>query len=331
MSKEIKLIQYDGKYEEKWDKFVLEESANGTFLQTRNFLSYHPQGRYEDGSLLFMNGTTIVAVLPAHIEKKDDCINFLSHQGSTFGGIVIGKNFCNISYIELIFKCFDTYIEEKGFNEVVMTKTSTIYQKADSNLIDYFLYINGFESSQELGYYIDFDDYNEEIISNFSSSRRRDYRYSLKNDFVFRQLETEEEIEEFYYVLCDNYRKFLKRPIHNLKELLDFKFSRLLQNVEFYGVYLEDELIAGGMVFLFEHDVMHTQYLAVKQEHTNLFANEFLYTNVIRIAQENNYKKLSFGTSTLEEGKILNRSLALYKEGFGTKEYINYRYKRVFK
>ena len=27
-----------------------------------------------------MNGTTIVAVLPAHIEKKDDCINFLSEE-----------------------------------------------------------------------------------------------------------------------------------------------------------------------------------------------------------------------------------------------------------
>lgn len=328
MSKEIKIIKYDKTYENKWDRFVLNECANGTFLQTRNFLSYHPQGRFEDHSLLFVNGTTIVAVLPAHVESRKNTARFLSHQGSTFGGIVIGQNYCNVSYVERILDSFEEYIKEKGFNEIVLKQTSQLYQKKDSNLIDYFLYLNGYECSQELGYYIDFDEYNKDIISNFSSSRRRDYRYSLKNNFNFRQLQTEKEIQDFYNVLCDNYTKFHKTPVHTFEELLDFKYSRMPQNIDFYGVYLEDKLIAGGMVFLFANGIMHTQYLAVKQEHRDLFANEFLYTNIIKLAQQNNYKKLSFGTSTLEEGKVLNRNLALYKEGFGTKEYINFRYRK---
>lgn len=328
MSKEVKIIEYDSIYEEKWDKFVLNESANGTFLQTRNFLSYHPQGRFEDSSLLFMNGTTIVAVLPAHVERQGDIVKFLSHQGSTFGGIVVDKSCCNISYLELILSHFEEYIREKGFTEIVLKQTSPIYQKTDSNLIDYFLYMNGYECSQELGYYINFDEYNEDIISNFSSSRRRDYRYSLKNNFTFRQLQTEKEIRDFYNILCDNYTKFHETPVHSLEELLNFKYSRITNSIDFYGVYIEDKLIAGGMVFLFADGIMHTQYLAVDQEHTNLFANEFLYTNIIKAAQLNNYRKLSFGTSTLEEGRVLNRSLALYKEGFGTKEYINFSYRK---
>lgn len=326
MSKEIKIIEYDNSYEEKWDKFVLNESANGTFLQTRNFLLYHPKGKFEDSSLLFMNGNTIVAVLPAHIERQGEIIRLLSHQGSTFGGIVVGKSFCNVSYVELILSRFEEYIIEKGFTEIVLKQTSLIYQKTDSNLIDYFLYINGYECSQELGYYIDFNEYNKDIISNFSSSRRRDYRYSLKNNFAFRQLQTEKEIHDFYIILCDNYMKFHETPVHTIEELLNFKYSRIPQNVDFYGVYMEDELIAGGMVFLFTNEIMHTQYLAVRQEHSNLFANEFLYTNIIETARRKGFKKLSFGTSTLEEGKVLNRSLALYKEGFGTKEYINFHY-----
>ena len=28
--------------EAEWDRFVMHESGNGTFLQTRNFLNYHP-------------------------------------------------------------------------------------------------------------------------------------------------------------------------------------------------------------------------------------------------------------------------------------------------
>ena len=31
--------------EAEWDRFVMHESGNGTFLQTRNFLNYHPAGR----------------------------------------------------------------------------------------------------------------------------------------------------------------------------------------------------------------------------------------------------------------------------------------------
>ena len=37
--------------EAEWDRFVMHESGNGTFLQTRNFLNYHPAGRFTDASL----------------------------------------------------------------------------------------------------------------------------------------------------------------------------------------------------------------------------------------------------------------------------------------
>lgn len=33
----IILVKYEDKYEKAWDRFVLRESINGTFLQTRNF------------------------------------------------------------------------------------------------------------------------------------------------------------------------------------------------------------------------------------------------------------------------------------------------------
>lgn len=328
MAKTIEIQEYTEFYKDRWDRFVLDESINGTFLQTRNFLEYHPADRFKDNSLLFLNGSNIIAVLPAHIQDDERKI-LNSHQGSTFGGIVVGKRFCKIGYMDLIFEKFESYLQGHNFKEVVLKQSGRIYQNMNSELLDYYLFMNNYTDLQEVGYYIDFDDYSEDIISNFSSSRRRDYRYSLKNEFVFRELITQDEIKEFYEVLCDNYKKFEKLPVHTLNELLDFKCSRLPQNVKFYGVYHENELVAAGMVFLFGKQVFHTQYLAVMQNRTNLFVNEFLYEKLIETARNDGFSTMSFGTSTLEGGKVLNRPLAQFKEGFGTKEYVNRIYRKI--
>ena len=45
------IVRYHDGMAAVWDQF-LQESVNGTFLQSRNFLSYHPQGRFDDWSLL---------------------------------------------------------------------------------------------------------------------------------------------------------------------------------------------------------------------------------------------------------------------------------------
>ena len=44
------VLPYTEEQQERWDRFVMEQSANGTFLQTRRFLYYHPAGRFRDDS-----------------------------------------------------------------------------------------------------------------------------------------------------------------------------------------------------------------------------------------------------------------------------------------
>ena len=252
-----------------------------------------------------------------------------SHGGSTFGGIIVGTQFFKITYMDVIFQLLKKYLAENDFGEIILKQTGDIYQTSNSALIDYYLFMNGYEAAQEVGFYIDFANYKDEIISNFSSSRRRDYRYSLKNNFTFKELETVEEITAFYGILCNNYEKFGKQPVHTLEELLEFKFERIPENTKFYGVFHDGEMIASGMAFLFGKNIFHTQYLAVLQNKTNLFANEFLYTNLIKTAKEEGFSIISFGTSTLEGGTVLNRPLAMFKEGFGSQAYVNRIYKKV--
>lgn len=182
----------------------------------------------------------------------------------------------------------------------------------------------------EVGFYIDFTEYKKDIISNYSYSRRRHYRYSLKNNFTFKELSSTESIIQFYKVLVNNYEKFGKTPIHTVEELLDFKNNRLKDETCFYGVFMDDQMIAGAMIFCFGNSVFHTQYLAVDQTMKSLFVNAYLYTSLIEAARDMGYRYLSFGTSTLEGGQVLNNNLALFKEGFGTKQYNNITYRKTF-
>lgn len=319
----LRVEQYFSGFENKWDKFI-KDSINGTFLQTRNFLNYHPKDKFNDNSLIIFKGEdTIVGVIPACVTFEDSQKNFYSHLGSTFGGIIINKFFNDVEHVGEMFNVINNYLKENNFNKIILKNTSDLFSRGNTKLIDYFLFKEGFLSYEEISFYIDFKDYKEDILSNFSSSRRRDYKYSLKSNLTFKKINTNEEIEKFYNILCNNLKKFNTKPVHTLNELFDLKENRLKGIIEFYGTFLNNNLIAGSMVFKFDNKVFHTQYLAADQNHLDLYPMNYLNTNLINTAKEEKFKYFSFGISTEEHGRILNYNLAKFKEGFGATYSIN--------
>lgn len=50
--------------------FVMYNSINGTFLQTRRFLNYHSKFRFKDASILFLFNENVVAVCPGCDEQN---------------------------------------------------------------------------------------------------------------------------------------------------------------------------------------------------------------------------------------------------------------------
>ncbi len=328
----LRIEQYNDKFEEKWDKFVLNNSINGTFLQTRNFLNYHPKDRFKDNSLIVFKGdNTIIAVIPACTIYEDEKKILYSHLGSTFGGIIINKSFNNIEHVENIIQVLNNYLNENKYNKIVLKNTSDIFSNGNVNLINYFLFKDNYLSYDEISFHIDFKEYKEDVISNFTASRRRDYKYSLKNNLEFKELTTINEIELFYNILCGNLNKFDSKPVHSLEELIDFKENRLKDIVDFYGVFQDDILIAGSMVFKFGSKVFHTQYLAADSKYLKMYPMNFLDTNLIEIAKEKGFEYFSFGISTENHGKILNNNLAEFKEGFGTIYSLNKTFYKEYK
>ena len=86
---------------------------NGTFLQTRRFLSYHPDGRFIDHSLLFYDTKGhLAAVCPACEIVEDGKKVFYSHKGSTFGGILIGIKDYKAEKVLALIRLLDEYVSK---------------------------------------------------------------------------------------------------------------------------------------------------------------------------------------------------------------------------
>lgn len=327
----LEIISYNDSYQERWDQFVINRSANGTFLQTKNFLNYHPKNRFIDASLMVMQGSNIVAVIPAccTMDQKLKC--FFSHKGSTYGGIVLNKEKYNVSTLDELIPALDDYLQANEYKRAIFKFPSGIFTILRMDLLDYYMSKQGYSQYNEVSFIVYTGSINDDLLAKMSGSRRRDYRYSLRNELKFQELRTKTEIEQFYNILCKNLLRFETTPVHTIDELFDFKEKRLVNIVNFYGVYYHELLIAGAMLFKFGNKILHAQYLAQNFEFSHLYPMVFLDFELIKLAQRNGFTYFSFGISTEEHGKILNKGLSLFKEGFGCEYCINRTYIKDFK
>jgi len=312
--------------ENEWDDFVLHKSMNGTFLQTRAFINYHPQGKFEDCSLCIRKGEELVATILACMVIENGKRTFFAHKGSTYGGICVSPSIYSATAMDEIVGLIIQFIREQGIDKIYLKMVPDVYQKKNTDLVDYFLYKNGFICYNELNYYMHLQRYKEDIASQFTSGKRRDYRYSLKNNFSFQELTTREEIAEYYDVLQLNLKKLGLSSVHSLDELYDLKFNRFPEDIAFYGVFMEGKIIAGSMLFYFGDKVVHTQYLSSNENYLRLFPMDFLIYHLIQVALNRNAEIFTFGICTEDQGRYLNLGLSQFKEGFGTEFCINRSY-----
>ena len=321
---------YSEEYEDLWDKFVLEKSMNGTFLQTRKFINYHPKDRFTDASVMVFKGNDLVAVVLGCIVYEGETKVYFSHKGTTFGGYIVSKQIYNVSNLSEIMDLCEEYIKSLEVSSIFLKQTASIFHRESADLIDYFLYQKGYKEYSELNFYMNLDKYKEDVISCFTSGKRRDYRYSLKNAFEFRALERN-EIKDFHRILTMNHDRLELPTIHTVQDLLDLKYERFSDRIDFYGVFYEGNMIAGSMIFKFGEGVYHTQYLCSDDAYLKLFPMDFLITNLIEQAVKEEMNVFTFGICTEDRGRYINFGLSRFKEGFGAKYCINKSFEKMIK
>lgn len=141
----------------------------------------------------------------------------------------------------------------------------------------------------------------------------------IKEGVYVKELNTQEEIGEFYNILCGNMEKYDVNPVHTLEELIEFKNHRLRNECGFFEVYKENQMLAGAKMFYFpKMSCAHTQYLAARQEYNKLSPMTFIYYAMINEMKNRGYARVSWGIATGDLGQVLNMGLITSKEEFGS-------------
>lgn len=321
----FKITLYDKGMEFLWDDFVMEKSLNGTFLQTRRFLNYHPENRFVDSSLLIYDKSRIVAVCPACEEYKGRKKIFFSHRGSTFGGLIFSPKYYHAEKVIKVIRSLDVYLRDNGFEKSVLKITPDLFSKSSSALLQYCLFNQGYQTNMELNTYVDLKKIPDNVLENFDRNKKRNIEKCLNYKLEFRELENDGEVEDFYHLLEKNLEKYQLKPIHTVNEIKEFRNQRLCNETEFYGVFCNNEQIAGGMMFIFNQTgVIHAQNLSADYTFTEYSPITYLYYKIIEKAKVKGYSKLSWGISTENGGKDLNLTLVRNKESYGSEYSINH-------
>lgn len=326
---EYQVEWYDNVHFEEWDQFIQEKAVNGTLLQMRKFLSYHPVERFKDCSVIVKEKEAIVAVCPACELCENGNKVFMSHGGSTYGGLIVSANVCHhIENIRQIIKVVENFLRNFGFSKIIYKQTPDLLSLSKNDLLDFCLRYEGYDERQELNLYIDFENYSEPITINFNKERRRWVKKCTNERMELKELQTKDEISVFHDILSENLKKYEKFPAHTVEEMLLLR-NILKDEVKFWGIGFNGQMAAGAMTFYFKKvRCMHTQYLAADPELNEYSPMSFLYYSIIDYAMKQGYRNVSWGIITDHEGNV-NWNLCRTKESYGSMHAINRIYTKM--
>lgn len=324
----LSIKKYEEAWENQWDDFVLNQSVNGTFLQTRNFLNYHPRDRFVDAShMVFDAKGRIIAVCPACLVNMDGKNTLYSHRGSTYGGIIISEKWYKTHKVIEIIKALESQWADEKIERVILKQTPDILSARDNALIDYCFYYLRYEAKLELNLYVDIFNCKENLLSGIAQGKRTNVHNCEKAGCECRKLQTTQEIENFHRLLRITLQKYGKEPVHTIEELLEFKDKRLKDECDFYGIFQGNKMLAGAMMFYFcKEKVAHSQYLCADPEYHTLSPMSYMYYSMLCEARKKGYERVSWGIVTEDMGMYLNEGLTMSKEAFGSTYGVNRTY-----
>ena len=298
----FQIRRYTAACADEWNRFVAE-SKNGTFLFDRRYMDYHAD-RFEDHSLMFYDGSRLLAVLPAHLSGDTLC----SHNGLTYGGLLMSRRLTVVQTLRL-FRELNDYLRAEDIRHVSYKCIPWIYHRLSAEEDLYALY-------HECRARIVARDFATNIFLSggmrWDRVRRRGVTRARKAGV---SMECSDDYAAFWEVLTQNLlSKYGVRPVHTLQEI-ELLHSRFSENIRLYQA-LRDGQVLGGVVLYVSPQVVHAQYSSATPEGKKLGVIDLLYDRIF--SDYRDYPYFDFGRSTEQpDGSGLNEQLVFQKEGFG--------------
>ncbi len=297
--------KYKTDHKQLWNTFI-SEAKNATFLFQRDFMEYHSD-RFVDHSLLIFKAETLVAVLPAN--RAGETVH--SHQGLTYGGLVIKDNLKLKDTLD-VFNSVLQFLETEGVKTCVIKVLPSIYTTAPSEGLDYLLFI--LKSDLFRKDVLSVIDY-KAVPKTLSKVRKRGLKRAEKHGLIIKE---ESNFEGFWNtVLIPNLEKrFNKKPVHSLAEIKQLH-QQFPNKIRQFNVYYNNTIVAGTTIFETK-TVAHAQYISAIENKQELGSLDVLFHHLIHtVFKEKHY--FDFGISNENQGKNINEGLLYWKESFGAR------------
>jgi hypothetical protein len=303
----FKIIKYTSEYYNLWNDFVAN-AKNATFLFHRDFMEYHSD-RFQDYSLLVLDEKdNLKAILPANILDN----KLYSHQGLTYGGIVIDSTLKIEKFISIYSEILH-FLNENNIEQIHFKLFPSFYCSQPSEELNYVLFLSEAKlNRRDTLVTIDLQS-QFKIDSNRVEGVKRAEKLGLK-------IKKEIDFTGFWdNVLIPNLEaKHEAKPVHSLAEIQNLQ-SKFPKNITQYNVYQNDKTIAGTTLFI-DKKTVHVQYISAigdKNQHGALdYLFHYLVTKVFA-----DYSYFDFGISNENLGKNINKGLQYWKETFGARTF----------
>jgi hypothetical protein len=291
----------------RWDAFVAG-AARGTLLQTRRFLGYHG-ARFDDRSVVVERDGRWEAVIPAATHPSRPA-EVLSHPGATWGGVLTQKlNAARIT--EDALAAAGAHWRAQGATTATFRMPlAHLSAQPDEGDVHALLRLGARPERADLWSVVHLD----------RPLRRDDVASARRGQRLGVTVSTETDAPayaDFHALLAATLRaRHDARPVHSPAELLDLR-ERLGPAQELWTARLPDGTLGAGAWLLWHRgDVAHTQYLAASDAARESRCLDVLLDALVERLR-GRARCLSFGTSTEDEGRVLNAPLLAFKSKFG--------------
>jgi len=296
----VEIRRYSAEMANAWNAFN-GQARNGHFMFDRGFMDYHAD-RFVDASLMAMEDGAPVALLP--LNRTGD--GAWSHQGLTFGGLII-DDMGATQVMTTLDACAD-YLRAEDVAHLTYKALPPIYPRAPAQEDLYWLFRRGATLiRRDVSVAIDY-----RARGSISGRRIRGARKAQKAGLTFAR----SQCWPRFWSLLQNVleERHGVAPVHSLDEIQRLA-SRFPEEIALFTATLGDDLQAGVVMFR-SNQVTHAQYIAVGDTGRENGALDGLFEHLIGMHAES-HRYFDFGISNTDQGRALNQGLIRQKEEFG--------------
>lgn len=294
---------YHSDFYSLWNNFI-QHCDNATFLFHRDFMEYHSD-RFTDASLLIFEGNDLVAVCPANFVENQ----WYSHQGLTYGGLVINNTYLSDRFGRMITELL-TYLKSKGYNKAFIKSIPQFY--GDDKLLKLKHQLIKHQADVYRSDMVLAVDYSQPL--NIHKTKLKHYN---RNSIVGFEIRETADFSGFWnQILIPRLQeKHQVKPVHTLDEIV-YLYSKFPKQIKQFNLYKEEELLAGITIFD-TGKVVKSQYGATSLKGEKHRAIEYLFIHLIHQFKNEGKRYFSMGTVTEQNDLGYNPGLLKQKEELG--------------